>query len=137
MALVGDLTALADLGGLLAPDDERRPDLAVVVIDNDGGGIFSGLDAAAGPYADHFERVFGTPLGQDLVAIGEAMGVPGVRVRTPSSSARRWPRHWRRVRGCGWSCATWDRGSTNSNCSIRWREGSRIGCARSSPDLVH
>ncbi len=64
-ALIGDLTALYDRNGLLAPEVERRPDLVLVIVDNDGGGIFSQLEQAGLP---GFERVFGTPHGRDLAA---------------------------------------------------------------------
>ena len=43
---------------------EPRPDLAIVVVNNDGGGIFSTLEQAAFP--GPFERVFGTPHGARL-----------------------------------------------------------------------
>ncbi|MDQ5975398.1 MAG: 2-succinyl-5-enolpyruvyl-6-hydroxy-3-cyclohexene-carboxylate synthase, partial [Actinomycetota bacterium] len=44
LALVGDHTFLYDSNALLAPADEERPDLVIVVSDNDGGGIFSSLE---------------------------------------------------------------------------------------------
>jgi 2-succinyl-5-enolpyruvyl-6-hydroxy-3-cyclohexene-1-carboxylate synthase len=56
-----------------------------VVIDNDGGGIFTSVEAGLPAYAEHFERVFGTPMGRDLVAYGEATGVPSTRVRDVAS----------------------------------------------------
>lgn len=80
VALVGDLAALYDITGLIAPPDEPRPDLVVVVLDNDGGGIFSALEPAQADYQDYFERVFGTPTGQDLTAWTAAAGVPTVAV---------------------------------------------------------
>ncbi|WP_324274490.1 hypothetical protein [Blastococcus brunescens] len=43
-ALMGDLTFLHDLTGLLIGDGEPAPDLTVVVPDNDGGGIFAQLE---------------------------------------------------------------------------------------------
>ena len=43
-ALMGDLTFLHDLTGLLVGEGEPRPDLTVVVPDNDGGGIFAQLE---------------------------------------------------------------------------------------------
>lgn len=75
VAMLGDLAALYDISGLIAPPVEARPDLVVVVIDNDGGGIFSALEPAADPYREYFERVFGTPTGQDIAAWASAAGV--------------------------------------------------------------
>lgn len=73
-ALLGDLSFLHDQNGLILGPRERRPDLAIVVVNNQGGGIFSLLPQAAlrGP----FERVFGTPHQVDLEAVAAAHGVP-------------------------------------------------------------
>jgi 2-succinyl-5-enolpyruvyl-6-hydroxy-3-cyclohexene-1-carboxylate synthase len=70
--LCGDLTLLHDLNGLMLGPEEPCPDLTLVVIDNDGGGIFSTLEnvGVAG-----FERVIATPVGKDIVAILQAIGV--------------------------------------------------------------
>ena len=65
-ALLGDLTFLHDANGLVLGPDEARPDLTIVVVNNDGGAIF-GLLEPAGTAA--FERVFGTPHGVDLEAL--------------------------------------------------------------------
>ncbi|QBI54583.1 2-succinyl-5-enolpyruvyl-6-hydroxy-3-cyclohexene-1-carboxylic-acid synthase [Streptomonospora litoralis] len=62
-ALLGDLAVLHDQNGLLLGPGEERPDLAVVVVNNDGGGIFSGLEQAGHP---RFERLFGTPHGVSM-----------------------------------------------------------------------
>jgi 2-succinyl-5-enolpyruvyl-6-hydroxy-3-cyclohexene-1-carboxylate synthase len=78
-ALVGDLTFLHDSNGLLAGPDEDRPDLTVVVANDDGGGIFAVLEQGAPEYACAFERVFGTPHGTDLAALCAAHHVPHVR----------------------------------------------------------
>ena len=80
VALLGDLAFLHDVNGLLVPDSEPRPDLTIVVTDNNGGGIFSTLEQADEEFADDFERVFGTPTGRDLVAVAEAAGFPAVAV---------------------------------------------------------
>ncbi|QKW36164.1 2-succinyl-5-enolpyruvyl-6-hydroxy-3-cyclohexene-1-carboxylic-acid synthase [Actinomadura sp. NAK00032] len=73
-ALLGDLAFLHDQNGLVIGPYDRRPDLAVVVVNNQGGGIFSLLPQAAlrGP----FERVFGTPHQVDVSAVAAAHGVP-------------------------------------------------------------
>ncbi len=75
-ALVGDLTLLHDLNGLLIGPTERRPDLTVVVHNDDGGGIFTLLEQGAAEYQGGFERVFGTPHGADLAALCAGYRVP-------------------------------------------------------------
>ncbi|MDX6217963.1 MAG: 2-succinyl-5-enolpyruvyl-6-hydroxy-3-cyclohexene-carboxylate synthase [Frankiales bacterium] len=69
VALLGDLTLLHDGNGLVIGPDEPRPDLTIVVTNNDGGAIFGLLEQGAPEYASAFERVFGTPHGIDLEAL--------------------------------------------------------------------
>ncbi len=78
VALLGDLALLHDAPGLLLGPLEARPDLCLIVVNNDGGGIFSTLEQAAFP--DAFERVFGTPHGADLSALAAAAGLPYSRL---------------------------------------------------------
>jgi 2-succinyl-5-enolpyruvyl-6-hydroxy-3-cyclohexene-1-carboxylate synthase len=61
--VIGDLSFFHDLNGLLAAHLHRL-NLVIVLINNDGGGIFSFLPQAA--YPEHFEQLFGTPTGLDF-----------------------------------------------------------------------
>jgi 2-succinyl-5-enolpyruvyl-6-hydroxy-3-cyclohexene-1-carboxylate synthase len=74
-ALLGDLTFLHDANGLLIGPGEPRPDLTIVVVNDDGGGIFTTLEPGEPERADRFERVFGTPTGTDLAALCRAHDV--------------------------------------------------------------
>jgi 2-succinyl-5-enolpyruvyl-6-hydroxy-3-cyclohexene-1-carboxylate synthase len=83
-ALIGDLTFLHDLNGLLIGPAEQRPNLTVVVLNDDGGGIFSLLEQGAAEYRDSFERVFGTPHGADLASLCAGYHVPYTHAATPA-----------------------------------------------------
>lgn len=80
LALMGDLTFLHDQNGLVIGPDEPRPDLTIVVGNDDGGAIFSMLEQGAPAHAASFERLFGTPHGVDLASACAAARVPHLRV---------------------------------------------------------
>jgi 2-succinyl-5-enolpyruvyl-6-hydroxy-3-cyclohexene-1-carboxylate synthase len=84
VALVGDLAFLHDLGALVQARRTGLP-LTVVVVNNDGGGIFSFLPIARA--TPHFEALFGTPHGVDLSAAAALADAPFVRASTPSALA--------------------------------------------------
>ena len=63
--LIGDVAFLYDSNGLLGAA-RREVDLTVVVVDNDGGGIFSFLPQASALPTERFETLYGTPHGVDL-----------------------------------------------------------------------
>ena len=72
--LLGDLAFVHDSNALTALA-RRDADLRIVVVDNDGGGIFSFLPQATALSDDRFEQLFGTPLGVDVVALATSYGL--------------------------------------------------------------
>ncbi|WP_281976045.1 2-succinyl-5-enolpyruvyl-6-hydroxy-3-cyclohexene-1-carboxylic-acid synthase [Halobacillus litoralis] len=69
--LLGDLSFFHDMNGLWMAKNKRIP-LTIVVINNDGGGIFSYLPQSN--HEKHFEELFGTPLGIELGPAVEMYG---------------------------------------------------------------
>ena len=76
--LTGDLALLHDLGGLAAA---KRHGLsaAIVVLSNDGGGIFSQLPIAKHGEAVDFEALFATPHGLDFAHAAALFGASHAR----------------------------------------------------------
>lgn len=87
VALVGDLTFLHELNGLLIGPHEPVPDLTFVVSNNDGGAIFGTLEPGAAQYVRPFERVFATPLGVQLGQVVESLGYEHLMVTDPEELA--------------------------------------------------
>jgi 2-succinyl-5-enolpyruvyl-6-hydroxy-3-cyclohexene-1-carboxylate synthase len=76
--VIGDVSFYHDLNGLLAAR-KHGLDLVVVLVNNDGGGIFSFLPQADLPN-DEFETLFGTPHRLDFRPFVEGYGGRFVRV---------------------------------------------------------
>ncbi len=79
MIVTGDLGLLHDLGGLAALRDVSAP-VRIVVIDNDGGGIFHRLPQAEALPKDEFEALLGTPRGVDVTKAAALFGIPHTRI---------------------------------------------------------
>jgi 2-succinyl-5-enolpyruvyl-6-hydroxy-3-cyclohexene-1-carboxylate synthase len=80
-ALLGDLTALHDATGLVVGREEPRPDLRLVVANDDGGSIFATLEQGLPAHMGAFERLFGTPVGVQFEALAAAAGIGYRRVQ--------------------------------------------------------
>jgi 2-succinyl-5-enolpyruvyl-6-hydroxy-3-cyclohexene-1-carboxylate synthase len=83
--LMGDLSLLHDLNGLALLQRAAVPVIAVV-INNDGGGIFSFLPVAEG--VPNFEKVFGLPHGRTFAGAASMFDLPYTRVRTTNAFIR-------------------------------------------------
>ncbi|KGX86747.1 2-succinyl-5-enolpyruvyl-6-hydroxy-3-cyclohexene-1-carboxylic-acid synthase [Pontibacillus litoralis] len=69
--ILGDLSFYHDLNGLLMAK-QYQMDIRIIVINNEGGGIFSFLPQANHP--NHFEVLFGTPLHLDFEKVVHMYG---------------------------------------------------------------
>ncbi|WP_284975464.1 2-succinyl-5-enolpyruvyl-6-hydroxy-3-cyclohexene-1-carboxylic-acid synthase [Arthrobacter sp. efr-133-TYG-104] len=89
--LLGDVTFLHDVGGLLLGSGEPVPDLRIVVLNDSGGAIFGLLEHGAvqdsGAYGTAVERLFGTPHTVDIAALAAAYGVGYKKVSTTAELA--------------------------------------------------
>ncbi len=89
---IGDMSFYHDMNGLLVARMEGIP-LNVILLNNDGGGIFSFLSQASLPR--HFERLFGTPHGLDFARVAHLYDMGYER-----------PPDWAAFRRAVASCAT-------------------------------
>ncbi|HWE65920.1 MAG TPA: 2-succinyl-5-enolpyruvyl-6-hydroxy-3-cyclohexene-1-carboxylic-acid synthase [Acidimicrobiales bacterium] len=78
-ALLGDLAFLHDVSGLV---NLAELPCTFVVLDNNGGGIFSFLPQAAALDDDQFELLFGTPPTSDVGAVARGFGLAVDEVTT-------------------------------------------------------
>lgn len=79
-ALLGDVTFLHDTNGLLLGPDEERPDLTIVVVNDDGGSIFASLEQGDPAYSGCYDKLFGTPHRVDVGSLCAATRTPHWRV---------------------------------------------------------
>jgi 2-succinyl-5-enolpyruvyl-6-hydroxy-3-cyclohexene-1-carboxylate synthase len=86
-ALIGDLTALHDATGLVVGREEPRPDLRLVVANDDGGSIFATLEQGLPAHMGAFERLFGTPVGLQFEALAAAAAIGYRRVQNADELA--------------------------------------------------
>jgi 2-succinyl-5-enolpyruvyl-6-hydroxy-3-cyclohexene-1-carboxylate synthase len=77
-ALIGDLTALHDVGGLAIDPLDGEMNLQLVVVNDGGGSIFEGLEVAKAK--ESFDRVFKTKQNVDFWHLAEAYGWQYIRV---------------------------------------------------------
>lgn len=76
IAVLGDLSFLHDLTGLI---HHEKINCRFIVIDNNGGGIFSTLSHRG---VEGFETIFGTPHNLDIAAIAASFGIPTSTIST-------------------------------------------------------
>ena len=79
--LIGDVACLHDSNGLWALS-RRNVDLTIVVINNDGGSIFSFLPQAQIVSNSDFELLYGTPHGASFEHLAATHGITYERVTT-------------------------------------------------------
>jgi 2-succinyl-5-enolpyruvyl-6-hydroxy-3-cyclohexene-1-carboxylate synthase len=77
--VIGDLGLLHDIGGLAVLREVSTP-VRVVVINNDGGGIFNFLPQQKALGADEFEQLLGTPRGVDVAKAASLFDLPHRRL---------------------------------------------------------
>ena len=80
LALLGDVTFLHDANGLVLGPGEARPDLTIVVVNDDGGSIFASLEQGDARHAGSYDKLFGTPHGVDVASLCAATRTPHWKV---------------------------------------------------------
>lgn len=83
--LTGDLAFLYDVNSLALLRGASQP-VTTVVLNNNGGGIFSFLPIADHP--EHFEKLFGTPHNLNFAAAAELFSLPYFRVESHCDFAK-------------------------------------------------
>jgi len=85
--LIGDIALLHDSNGLLNLI-KRDVRLKIIVVDNEGGGIFSFLPQAQAMEGAQFEQLFGTPHSVDFEALAKTHGIAFTWVATADELRR-------------------------------------------------
>lgn len=84
--LIGDIATLHDLSGFALPKGEMPVNIHFVIVNNDGGGVFSTLEQAG---VENFEKVFDTPHGIEIDKVLANLGVkqvnPGAKYEIKSA----------------------------------------------------
>ena len=80
--LIGDLSFYHDMNGLLAARLHGLA-LTIIVVNNNGGGIFSFLPQATQVPAELFESLYGTPIDLDVQAVANLWGATYHRATSP------------------------------------------------------
>ena len=83
-ALMGDLTFFHDVGSLAIDANDGALNIQVVVVNDNGGKIFSGLDVLDSVEPETFRRIFQTPQTVDISKLAEAYGWQYVNPQTLS-----------------------------------------------------
>jgi 2-succinyl-5-enolpyruvyl-6-hydroxy-3-cyclohexene-1-carboxylate synthase len=84
VALLGDLAFFHDASALVSVAEERGS-CTLVVVDNDGGGIFNFLPQARALEHDRFEQLFGTRPNASVAEVARGFGLPVADVSTLDS----------------------------------------------------
>ena len=86
LLVLGDVSFVHDLGGLVAAKAAAAP-LAVLVVDNRGGQIFSGLPVARADLGGAFAEHWLTAPEIDPAAVASALGIRSVTAASPHAAA--------------------------------------------------
>ena len=86
LLVLGDVSFVHDLGGLVAARAAAAP-LAILVVDNRGGQIFSGLPVAKAELGGAFAEHWLTAPNVDPAAVANALGMRSVTAASPQAAA--------------------------------------------------
>ncbi|WP_183321243.1 2-succinyl-5-enolpyruvyl-6-hydroxy-3-cyclohexene-1-carboxylic-acid synthase [Flexivirga oryzae] len=99
-ALMGDLTFLHDTNALLIGPREPRPDLTIIVMNDNGGGIFGTLEPGRESLAGPYERIFATPTDTNVSELCAAHHIEHEYVAQADVLAERISRPAKGIRVC-------------------------------------